>query len=86
MAKFYTMNGITSMTMVIRPQYMNMQNGYPVVVDGLKLKFEDGELSLDNVKDKEKIDYLRNNKYKGIHFFEDKVEKVAQPAKEKVKV
>jgi hypothetical protein len=83
MAKFYTMNGITNMTMVIKPQYMNMQNGYPVVVDGEKIKFEGGELELDDKLDKEKIEYLRNNKYLGINFFEDKVEKAA-PKKVKV--
>jgi hypothetical protein len=86
MAKFYTMNGITSMTMVIKPQYMNIQNGYPVVIDGEKVKFEGGELVLDDKQDKDKIEYLRKNKYLGIHFFEDIVDNTKLPTEPKQKV
>ena len=69
MTKFYTNK--KSITLVVKATYVNSMNGYPVVVQGERLKFENGELFLDEKKQKDSIEFIRNHKDFGIKFFED---------------
>jgi len=69
MIKFYT--NVKTRTLVMKPTYLNSMNGYPVVVQGERVKFENGELELDEKKDKEKIDFIRSHKDFNVSFFEE---------------
>ena len=79
MAMFYTTKGIKEMTMVVKPTYTTLVNGFPVVTQGKRIKFEDGKLETN---DKDEIKFLRTHKNFNNNFFEDKEE----TAKAKVKV
>jgi len=74
MAKFAT-HSIKNLTVVVKPTYTTVTNGFPSVVHGKRLKFEEGELiTTDNMQ----ISFLRKHKDFGIKFFEV-VEQVINP-------
>lgn len=79
MANFYT-RAIREMTMVMIPTTTTLVNGFPVVTQGKRLKFEDGVFT---TKDKDEIKFLRNHKNFNNTFFEDKEETAKPIAKEK---
>jgi hypothetical protein len=77
--RFFTNRGIRTMTMVMRPTYTTMVNGFPAVTQGKRLEFKEGEFI---TSDKDEVDYLRNHKNYNSTFFED----ITETAKSKVKV
>ena len=69
------------MTMVVKPTFTTVVNGFPTVTQGKRVEFKDGTLETN---DKEDIKFLRTHKNFNNTFFEDK-EEIAEP-KAKVKV
>jgi len=81
MATFYTTKGIKEMTMVVKPTYTTLVNGFPVVTQGKRIRFAEGMLETD---DKDEIKFLRTHKNFNSNFFEDKEETAKLTAKVKV--
>jgi len=69
MTRFYT--NVRGRTLVVKPTYLELNNGYPVVKQGERLKFVDGEIFLDEKTQSDKIDFLRNHQDFNLKFFEE---------------
>jgi hypothetical protein len=74
--RFYT-RGIRNMTVVMKPTFTTMVNGFPTVTQGKRITFINGEYK---TSDKEEIEFLKSQKNFNSMFFAEEI------AKPKVKV
>lgn len=62
---------------LVKPTYMEVKNGIPILNRGEKIVFENGEYVTE---DKKTIDFLRKHKANGIDFIEVKLEERGKQA------
>ena len=75
MAKF--ISKYNNYQVLVKPTYMEVKNGIPILNRGEKIVFEKGEYVTE---DKKTIDFLRKHKANGIDFIEVKLEERGKQA------
>ena len=81
MAKF--ISKYNNYQVLVKPTYMEVKNGIPILNRGEKIVFEKGEYVTE---DKKTIDFLRKHKANGIDFIEVKLEERGKQAEVKPEV
>lgn len=81
MAKF--ISKYNNYQVLVKPTFMEVKNGIPILNRGEKIVFEKGEYVTE---DKKTIDFLRKHKANGIDFIEVKLEERGKQAEVKPEV